>query len=48
LDCVRTRKECTENAQVGHYAAAAGHMVNISYRSGKKASWDAAMGTVNS
>ncbi|HLY63165.1 MAG TPA: Gfo/Idh/MocA family oxidoreductase [Terriglobia bacterium] len=44
FDCVRTRKECSENAQVGHYAASAGHMVNISYRSGKKVSWDAASG----
>jgi predicted dehydrogenase len=45
LDCVRSRKECSENAVVGHHAAAAGHMVNLSYRSGKKMVWDAATDT---
>ncbi len=40
FECVRSRKECSENAEVGHYAASAGHMVNISYRAGKKVSWD--------
>jgi predicted dehydrogenase len=40
LDCVRSRKECSENAVVGHHAAAAGHMVNLSYLSGKKMVWD--------
>ena len=42
LDCVRSRKECSENAVVGHHAAAAGHLVNLSYRSGKKIVWNAA------
>lgn len=45
FDCVRSRKECSENAEVGHFAAAAGHMVNISYRSGKRVLWDVATGT---
>ncbi len=45
LNCVRSRNECSENAEVGHRAAAAGHMVNLSYRSGKKMLWDAASGT---
>jgi predicted dehydrogenase len=45
FDCVRTRREPVENAEVGHYAAAAGHMVNLSVRSGKKMLWDAATGT---
>jgi predicted dehydrogenase len=45
LDCVRTRKECSENAVVGHHAAAAGHMVNLSYLSGKKMVWDASTDT---
>jgi predicted dehydrogenase len=45
LDCVRSRKECSENAAVGHRAAAAGHMVNLSYLSGKRMVWDAASGT---
>jgi len=48
FECVRSRKECTEPAEVGHYAAAAGHMVNLSYRAGKKVLWDAASGTVKS
>jgi predicted dehydrogenase len=46
FDCVRSRKECSENAEVGHHAAAAGHMVNLSYRSGKKLSWDTDKGAV--
>lgn len=45
FNCVRSRQECSENAEVGHYAAAAGHMVNISYRSGKKVFWDASGNT---
>lgn len=45
FDCVRTRRESVENAEVGHRAAAAGHMVNLSFRSGKKLLWDAASGT---
>lgn len=48
FDCVRSRKECSENAEVGHYAAAAGHMVNISYRSGKPVLWDVSTGTAKS
>ena len=46
FECVRSRKQCVENAEVGHHAAAAGHMVNISYRSGKTAIWDEESGTV--
>src|ERR1019366_1071645 len=42
LECVRSRKECSENAVVGHHAAAAGHMVNLSFLSGKRMVWDAA------
>jgi hypothetical protein len=30
---------------VGHHAAAAGHMVNLSYLSGKKMVWDTASDT---
>jgi hypothetical protein len=45
LNSVRSRQECSENAEVGHRAAAAGHMVNLSYRSGKRMIWDAASGT---
>jgi predicted dehydrogenase len=42
FDCVRTRRPCSEDAEVGYHAASAGHMVNLSYRSGKRMLWDAA------
>jgi predicted dehydrogenase len=45
FESVRSREEPTETAEVGHHSAAAGHMVNISYRTGKKVFWDAATGT---
>jgi predicted dehydrogenase len=48
FDSVRSRKPCTEPAEVGHWAAAAGHMVNLSYRSGKKVFWDDSTGEVKS
>ncbi len=48
FECVRSRKPCTEPPEVGHHAAAAGHMVNLSYRSGKKLRWDAAKGAARS
>jgi len=41
IDAVRTRRPSYETAEVGHHAAAAGHMVNLSYRSGKRMRWDA-------
>jgi predicted dehydrogenase len=44
FDAVRTRQASYETAEVGHHAAAAGHMVNLSYRSGKKMLWDAGRG----
>lgn len=44
IDAVRTRQSSYETAEVGHHAAAAGHMVNLSYRSGKRMHWDAAKG----
>jgi predicted dehydrogenase len=44
FDCVRSRKQCGENAEVGHRAASAGHMVNLSYTAGKKVIWDEASG----
>jgi hypothetical protein len=46
FDCVRSRKPPSEPPEVGHHAAAAGHMVNLSYRSGKKLFWDAEKGIV--
>ena len=45
FDAVRTRKPSYENAEAGHHAAAAGHMVNLSYRSGKRMIWDSASGS---
>ncbi len=48
FECVRSRRECSENAEVGHRAAAAGHMVNLSYRAGKKMIWNEERGTVES
>jgi predicted dehydrogenase len=48
FECVRSRKECTEHAEIGHYAAAAGHMVNLSYREGRKMHWDTTAGAVKS
>jgi hypothetical protein len=48
FECVRSRKQCTEHAEIGHYAAAAGHMVNLSYREGRKMRWDALTGKVTS
>jgi len=45
IDAVRTRQPSYETAEVGHHAAAAGHMVNLSYRSHKRMRWDSAKGT---
>jgi predicted dehydrogenase len=47
IDSVRSRQPGYETAEVGHHAAAAGHMVNLSYRSGKKLKWDAIKGTAS-
>lgn len=40
FESVRSRRQPYENATVGHRAAAAGHMVNLSHRSGKRMIWD--------
>ena len=45
FDSIRTRQPGYETAVVGDHAAAAGHMVNLSYRSGKRMIWDSASGT---
>lgn len=47
LDAVRTRQPSYETAQVGHHAAAVGHMVNLSYRSGKRMVWNARKGSAS-
>jgi predicted dehydrogenase len=41
FDSVRTRTQPVENAKMGGHCAAVGHMVNLSYRAGKEARWDA-------
>jgi predicted dehydrogenase len=46
FECVRTRTEPTENAAAGHRFATVGHMVNLSYRAGKPATWNRAKGSV--
>jgi hypothetical protein len=45
FDSVRSRRAPVEDAEMGHRSAAAGHMVNLSVRSGKKVVWDAGSGT---
>lgn len=47
INAVRTRQPSYETAEVGHHAAAAGHMVNLSYRSGKRMLWDANKGSAS-
>jgi predicted dehydrogenase len=47
VNSVRTRQPGYETAEVGHHAAAAGHMVNLSYRSGKRMLWDATKGSAS-
>jgi hypothetical protein len=46
IDADRTRQPGYETAEIGHQAAAAGHMVNLSYRSGKRMLWDATQGAL--
>ncbi len=41
LECVKSRKQPAANAEVGHYATIPGHLMNISWRSGRKIQWDA-------
>lgn len=42
FECVRSKRQPNENATVGHRAAAAAHMVNLSQQSGKRMIWEAA------
>lgn len=46
FDAVRTRKQPLEDVDFGDKAATVGHMVNLSYRSGKTAVWDSARKSV--
>jgi predicted dehydrogenase len=45
FDCVRSRRQPVENAVMGNYAAAAAHMVNLSFRTGKRIVWNDASET---
>jgi predicted dehydrogenase len=47
IHAVRTRQPSYETAEVGQHAAADGHMVNLSYRSGKRMLWDAYKGSAS-
>ncbi len=40
LDCVRSRKQPESDIEVGHYATNPGHLMNISYRLGRRLIWD--------
>jgi len=46
LASVRSRQQPAENATVGHHAAAAAHMVNLSVRQKRAMRWDFTAGTV--
>lgn len=46
FEAVRTRKQPLEDAEFGDKASNVGHMVNLSYRAGKPAVWDAARSAV--
>ena len=48
FECVRSRRQPLEGPEMGHRSAAAGHMVNLAYQSGKKVHWDSVTGTVRS
>lgn len=40
IDSILNDKPSRENAEEGHYAAAAAHLCNLSYRKGRKVEWD--------
>ena len=40
LDCIRTRKQPNSPIEYGHRVITAAHLGNISYRTGKRVSWD--------
>lgn len=40
LECVRTRKRTSADAETGHLGAVIGHLGNISYRVGRRIQWD--------
>lgn len=46
IDSILNNKPSRENAEEGHYAAAAAHLCNLAYRNKTRASWDPATGKV--
>ena len=40
LDCIRTRERSPADVEVGHHASNLGHLMNISWRVGRKVVWD--------
>jgi predicted dehydrogenase len=46
IDAILNKKPSRENAEEGHYAAAAAHLCNLAYRHQTRASWDPATGKV--
>jgi predicted dehydrogenase len=48
IDSIVNNKPSRENAEEGHYAAAAAHLCNMAYRRKRRVEWDAATGKVKS
>ena len=46
IDSIVNNKPSRENAEEGHYAAAAAHLCNLAWRRKTRATWDAATGKV--
>jgi predicted dehydrogenase len=46
IDSIVNNKPSRENAEEGHYAAAAAHLCNLAWRKGTRATWDPATGKV--
>jgi len=46
IDSIVNDKPSRENAEEGHYAAAAAHLCNIAYRKGRKIAWDSTTGKI--
>ena len=44
IDSILNQKPSRENAEEGHYAAAAAHLCNLAYRNKTRAAWDPATG----
>jgi len=41
MECVRTRKPSYADIELGHHASNPGHLMNISWRVGRRVRWDA-------